>query len=142
MAVRKAETTWNGTLKDGNGSMTVESGAIDVPFTFSTRFGAEKGTNPEELIGAAHAGCFSMFLSAVLSNDGFSPTRIHTQAAVSLGKDDTGPVIENITLTTEAEIPDISEEKFAEFVAIAKSNCPISRALASVPEITVSAKLV
>ncbi len=142
MAIRKAETTWNGTLTEGNGNMKVESGAFDVPFSFSTRFGNEKGTNPEELIGAAHAGCFSMFLSAVLTNNGFPPVRIHTVAEVHFGSDDTGPVIEKISLTTEAEVPKVSEEKFTEFVAISKQNCPISRALAAVSEIEVNAKLV
>ncbi len=142
MAIRIAETTWNGTLQKGNGNMKVGSGAFEVPFSFGTRFGDTPGTNPEELIGAAHAGCFSMFLSAVLSNNGFSPTRIHTIAEVHFGSDDTGPVIEKISLTTEAEVPEISEEKLAEFVAISKQNCPISRALAAVSELEVNAKLV
>ena len=142
MAIRKAETTWQGSLREGSGNMQVESGAFNVPFSFGTRFGDEKGTNPEEIIGAAHAGCFSMFLSAVLSDEGHPPTRIHTKAEVTFGRDDTGPVIEKIALVTEAEVPGVSEEKFADSVAISKRNCPISRALAAVPEITVEAALV
>jgi osmotically inducible protein OsmC len=142
MAIRKAETTWNGTLKDGNGNMTVGSGLFDVPFTWGTRFGDEAGTNPEELIGAAHAGCFTMFLSAKLSGANFPPTKLHTVADVHFGKDETGPMIEKIVLTTQAEVPNIDQATFDELVAVSKANCPISRALACVPEIVVDAKLV
>jgi len=142
MAIRKAETTWTGTLKEGKGNMKVGSGAFDVPFSFGTRFGDDPGTNPEELIGAAHAGCFSMFLSAQLTNAGFPPTRIHTQAAVHFGRDDVGPVIEKLVLTTEAEVPNVNQAKFDELVAVSKKNCPISRALAAVGEFEVHAKLV
>ena len=140
MSVRSATAVWNGTLKEGKGNMAVESGAFAVPFSFNTRFGDEKGTNPEELIGAAHAGCFSMFLSALLSGDGYIPTSISTTAAVTLGKDDTGPVITLIALTCKADVPGLSEEVFNEKVAISKANCPISRALAST-EMTVDATL-
>ncbi len=122
--------------------MKVGSGAFDVPFSFATRFGDQPGTNPEELIGAAHAGCFSMFLSAQLTNAGHPPARIHTRAAVHFGRDDTGPVIEKIALTTEAEVPGIDDSKFQELVAVSKENCPISRALAAVGEIVVEARLV
>lgn len=142
MAIRTATTVWTGTLKEGKGSMSVGSGAFDVPFSFGTRFAEEPGTNPEELIGAAHAGCFSMFLSAQLTNAGFPPARIHTVSKVHFGRDATGPVIEKLELITEAEVPGIEAEKFAELVAISKQNCPISRVLAAVPEMTVDAKLV
>jgi osmotically inducible protein OsmC len=141
MAIRKAETTWLGTLREGNGRMSVGSGGIDVPYSFGTRFGDEKGTNPEELIGAAHAGCFSMFLSAQVTNAGFSPERIHTVADVHFGRDETGPVIEKIVLTTNATIPGIDNEKFQELVKVSKQNCPVSRALASVPDVVVNASL-
>jgi len=100
-----------------------------------------QGTNPEELIGAAHAGCFSMFLSAVLSAD-YTPESINTVAKVHFGSDDTGPVIEKIVLTTKAKVPGVSAEEFAEKVAISKANCPISRALAAVAVIEVDAQLV
>ena len=141
MAIRKAETTWTGTLKEGKGEMAVGSGAFAVPFSFGTRFGDDPGTNPEELVGAAHAGCFSMFLSAQLSNAGFTPTRIHTVAEVHFGRDETGPVIEKIALTTDAEVPEVDQAKFDELVAVSKQNCPISRALDSVAQIEVRATL-
>ncbi|MCS7055013.1 MAG: OsmC family protein [Thermoflexales bacterium] len=141
MAVSKAEATWHGTLKEGTGEMSVDSGLIkQVPFTFASRFeGDVKGTNPEELIGAAHAGCFSMFLSAQLTNAGFRPTRIHTTATVHL---EAGPTITKIELETEAEVAGLDEQTFMEKVEISKKNCPVSKALAAVPEITVKARLV
>jgi len=142
MAIRKAEASWNGTLKEGSGNMKAGSGAFDVPFTFSTRFEEEPGTNPEELIGAALAGCFSMFLSAQLTDAGFPPTHIHTGSDVHLGSDEVGPVIEKLTLTTEADVPGVDQAKFDELVAVSKRNCPISRALAAVKELEVHASLV
>ena len=141
MSIRNAETTWNGTLKDGSGNMKVGSGAFDVPFTWGTRFGDDPGTNPEELIGAAQAGCFTMFLSAQLTNAGFQPETLHTVADVHFGRDDQGPMIEKIVLTTKASVPGVGQEKFDELVAVSKKNCPISRALASVPEFEVNATL-
>lgn len=142
MSIRNAETTWVGSLKDGNGNMKVQSGAFDVPFTWGTRFGDVPGTNPEELIGAAHAGCFTMFLSARLTAAGFVPEKLHTVAHVHFGRDETGPVIEKIELVTDASVPGISQEAFDTEVAVAKKNCPISRALAAVSEITVTTTLV
>jgi osmotically inducible protein OsmC len=139
MAVRTSEATWLGTLKEGNGSMKVGPGHYEGPFTYASRFETGAGTNPEELIGAAHAGCFSMFLSALLSNNGYKPTRIHTTATVHLGA---GPTINKIELDTEAEVPEIDAAKFADFANQAKANCPVSKALASVDEITLNAKLV
>lgn len=111
MAVRSAQATWNGTLRAGNGTMRVGSGFFEGPYTFASRFEEEKGTNPEELIGAAHAGCYSMFLSALLTNAGFTPTRIQTTATVHLGA---GPTITKIELKTEAEVPGLDEATFAE----------------------------
>jgi osmotically inducible protein OsmC len=142
MAIRKAEALWNGTLKEGSGNMKVSSGLFDVPFSFSTRFEEEPGTNPEELIGAALAGCFSMFLSAQLTEAGFPPTRIHTRSDVHLGRDDVGPLIEKLVLITEADVPGVDQAKFDELVAVSKKNCPISRALAAVKELEVRASLV
>ena len=141
MSIRKAETTWVGSLKDGNGNMKVQSGAFDIPYTWGTRFGDVPGTNPEELIGAAHAGCFTMFLSARLTAAGFVPEKLHTVAHVHFGRDETGPVIQKIELVTDAEVPGISREAFDAEVAVAKKNCPISRALAAVSEITVTTTL-
>ena len=137
MAVRSAEATWNGTLRAGNGTMRVSSGFFEGPYTFASRFEEEKGTNPEELIGAAHAGCYSMFLSALLSNAGFTPTSIHTTAKVHLGA---GPTITKIELNTEAEVPGLDEATFAEKAAAAKAGCPVSKALASV-DIELTARL-
>jgi osmotically inducible protein OsmC len=141
MAIRTATTVWNGTLKEGSGNMAVGSGAFDVPFSFGTRFGDDPGTNPEELIGAAHAGCFSMFLSATLTGKDFPPNSISTEARVHFGRDETGPLIEKIELTTQADVPGISEADFQEYVEVSKQNCPISRALGAVPEFTVQAEL-
>lgn len=139
MAVRKSEAVWEGTLKEGSGRMSVASGIYEGPYTYSSRFEEAKGSNPEELIGAAHAGCYSMFLSALLGTDGYKPTRIATTATVHLGA---GPTINKIELVTRAEVPDISPEAFADYAAKAKVGCPVSKALAAVPEITLDAQLV
>ncbi len=139
MAVKSAEAQWKGTLKGGSGTMSLGSGMFEGPFTYASRFETGKGTNPEELIGAAHAGCYSMFLSALLSGEGYEPTQIHTTAKVTLGE---GPAITKIVLTTEAEVPNLSEEDFADFAQKAKEGCPVSKALASVNEVTLDASLV
>jgi osmotically inducible protein OsmC len=138
MSVRTSSAEWNGTLKKGAGTMKLGSGAYEGPFTFASRFESGRGTNPEELVGAAHAGCFSMFLAALLSDAGFTPTRIRTTAAVHLGE---GPTINLIELDTEAEVPNLTEAAFREHAEAAKKNCPVSKALAG-PEIKLNAKLV
>lgn len=139
MAVSKAQAKWTGTLKEGSGSMKGASGHFDAPFTFVSRFeGAATGTNPEELIGAAHAGCFSMFLAAQLTTAGHPPSSVETTATVHLGA---GPAVTKIELETVAVVPGVSQELFAEKVDFSKKNCPISKALASVPEITFVATL-
>ncbi len=138
MAVRKAEAVWEGSLKEGAGVMKLGSGSYDGPFTYASRFESGQGTNPEELIGAAHAGCFSMFLSALLSKDGFVPDRIDTTATVHL---EAGPTIALIELNTKAAVPGIDQAKLEEYAAAAKANCPVSKALASV-EIKLNATLV
>jgi lipoyl-dependent peroxiredoxin len=139
MAVRNAEAEWKGTLKEGAGTMKLGSGAYEGPFSYASRFEEGPGTNPEELVGAAHAGCFSMFLSALLSNDGFKPTSIHTTAKVHLGA---GPAITLIELNTEAQVPGLDDKTFQEKAAAAKAGCPISKALAGVGEIKLTATLV
>jgi len=139
MAVRTSEATWLGTLKEGSGTMKVGPGHYEGPFTYASRFESGKGTNPEELIGAAHAGCYSMFLSALLTNNGFKPVRIHTTATVHLGA---GPTINKIELNSEAEVPAIDAAKFAELADQAKAGCPVSKALAAVGEIVLNARLV
>jgi osmotically inducible protein OsmC len=139
MATAKATATWNGTLKEGSGTMKGANGFFDAPFSFLSRFeGGTKGTNPEELIGAAHAGCFSMFLAAQLTNAGHPPTSIETTATVHLGA---GPTVTKIELETQAKVPGVSQALFDEKLAFTKANCPISKALAAVPEFTVNAKL-
>ncbi len=137
MAVRSAEAVWNGTLREGNGTMKVGSGFFEGPFTFASRFEEGKGTNPEELIGAAHAGCYSMFLSALLTRAGFTPVRIQTTASVHLGA---GPAITKIELKTDVEAPGLDAETFQAKASEAKAGCPISKALASV-EIELTARL-
>ncbi len=139
MAVRTSEATWQGTLKEGSGTMKLGSGLCEGPFTFASRFEEGKGTNPEELIGAAHAGCFSMYLSALLSEAGAPPRRVHTTASVHL---EAGPTIRKIALNCEAEVPGLDEAKFQELAARAKQECPVSKALAAVEEIILTAKLV
>ena len=138
MGVKTSEATWNGTLKEGSGSMRLGSQAGDLPFTFASRFADEQKTNPEELIGAAHAGCFSMFLSAQLGGAGFPPTSIHTTARVHLTD---GPTISLIELSCEAKVPGIDQAKFDELVDVSKKGCPVSKALAAVPEIKFVATL-
>lgn len=138
MAVKNAEATWNGNLREGKGRMKLGSGAWEGPFSFNTRFGEEVGANPEELIGAALAGCFSMFLSAQLTKAGFTADSIHTTAKVHLTD---GPTVSLIELNCEAKAPGVSADKFAELVDVSKKGCPISKALAAVPEMKVVAKL-
>lgn len=137
MATRISSAEWKGTLKEGAGTMKLASGAYEGPFTFASRFESGKGTNPEELIGAAHAGCFSMFLSALLAGEGYTPTSIRTTATVHLTD---GPTISLIELNCEAVVPGLSNELFQEKAAAAKQNCPVSKALAG-PEIKMTAKL-
>ena len=139
MAVRQSSATWRGTLKEGDGTMKVGPGHYEGPFTYASRFEEGKGTNPEELIGAAHAGCFSMFLSALLTNKGYTPEEINTTATVHLGA---GPTINKIELNTTAKVPGVSEEEFQQLAKDAKAGCPVSKALASVDEIDLVAKLV
>lgn len=139
MTISKAHAKWNGTLKEGNGTMKGDNGSFDAPFTFASRFeGEKKGTTPEELIGAAQAGCFSMFLAAQLTKAGKPPTSIETTATVHLGE---GPAVTKIELETLAIVPGVDQALFDEKVEFSKTNCPISKALASVQTLTVNAKL-
>jgi osmotically inducible protein OsmC len=142
MAIRHANARWEGSLQEGNGRTSGQSGAFDVPFSFKTRFGEEPGTNPEELIGAAHAGCYSMALSADLGRAGFTPDYVNTTAKVHFGRVDEKPTIYKIELVVEASVPGIEEGQFQEIAAGTKNNCPVSRALGAVSEITVDATLV
>ena len=140
MPTRQAETTWQGG-KDGSGDFTTESGEIEGTFRFPTRFEDEPGTNPEEVIGVAHSGCFNMQLTALLEEEGFTPNTLHTTADVSLRPAKGGGFeIPEINLTLEADIPDIDEATFEEIAQNAKETCPVSKALAG-PEISLDATL-
>ena len=129
MAVRESSAIWKGNLTEGNGSMRLGSGAFEGAFSRASRFEDGPGTNPEELIGAAHAGCFSMYLSLILSKAGHIPTRIDTTAKVHLGE---GPKITLIELFTIGEVPGIDEKTFVDFAEQARKGCPVSQALAAV----------
>ena len=141
MATSTAEAVWEGGLKDGKGTMKLGSGAFNGAYSFRTRFEGTPGTNPEELIGAAHAGCFSMALSAGLGKSGFTPTRIKTSAKVHLEKVGEGFKITRIELSSEAAVPNIDEQTFKEHAEGAKKGCPVSQALAGA-QIELDARLV
>jgi lipoyl-dependent peroxiredoxin len=138
MAIRTSTAEWKGTLREGSGTMKVGRAGYEGPFTFASRFESGPGTNPEELLGAAHAGCFSMFLSALLTKAGFKPMRIATTAAVHLGD---GPTINLIELDTHAEVPNLTEPDLQKYAEEAKKGCPVSKALAG-PEIRMRTHLV
>jgi osmotically inducible protein OsmC len=140
MAIRSSEAEWKGTLREGEGRVRLGSGAFEGKYSFPSRFEDGKGTNPEELIGAAHAGCFSMALAAGLSKAGFTPGRIHTTARVHLEKVGDAFEITTIELNTEAEVPGIDENTFRQQAEAAKAGCPVSKALAGT-RITLEAKL-
>ncbi len=141
MPVRKADAVWEGNLKEGKGRMKLGSGAFDGAYSFSSRFEEGTGTNPEELIGAALAGCFSMALANGLAQSGHDPRRIQTNASVKIEKLEEGFKITSITLDTEAEVPGIEEQVFMEKAALTKKACPVSKALTGT-EIKLQAKLV
>jgi lipoyl-dependent peroxiredoxin len=141
MPVRKANAVWEGNLKEGNGQFNTGSGAFQGKYSFGTRFEETPGTNPEELIGAAHASCFSMALAAGLGKSGHNPQSIRTSANVSLEKVGEGFKITRIKLSTEGKVPGIDEKTFREHAEKAKSGCPVSQALAAT-QIELEAKLV
>jgi lipoyl-dependent peroxiredoxin len=132
MPVRTASAKWNGSLTEGDGTMALGSGAYEGPFSFRSRFQDGDGTNPEELIGAAHAGCFSMALSAVLGEGGHTPDSIETSAKVTFDTGEGGPKITRIDLTTRGRVPGLDEAGFKEAAETAKANCPVSQALTGV----------
>jgi lipoyl-dependent peroxiredoxin len=137
---RTATAVWNGALKDGKGAISTPSGALaDTPYSFVTRFENQKGTNPEELIAAAHAGCFSMALSAQLGTMNFTPQSLRTNATVTLEKLEAGWTISKIHLDVAARVPGISASAFDSAAASAKANCPVSRLFKA--EITMDARL-
>jgi len=132
MPTRTANAIWEGDLRKGKGRMSFGSGAFEGPYSFSSRFEEGTGTNPEELIAAAHAGCFTMAFSNVLAQAGFTPTKVETSSALIFEKTDAGFTITTINLTTNAIVPGIDEAAFQEYAATAKATCPVSRALPTV----------
>ena len=132
MPKRNANASWSGDLQNGNGKMAFGSGAYEGSYSFKSRFEDGAGTNPEELIGAAHAGCYSMALSNELAEAGFTPESVDTNAEVSLEIVDGDPAITTIVLNVKANVPDIDEDTFLEYAEGAKKNCPVSKALAGV----------
>jgi len=137
---RTASAIWQGDLKHGHGALATHSGVLkDTPYSFATRFEGSPGTNPEELIAAAHAGCFTMALSAALSQSGFAPKRLATQASVSLEQLSGQWTISSVHLEVEAWVPGISAEQFQKIAADAKAGCPVSRLLRA--EVSMHAKL-
>jgi osmotically inducible protein OsmC len=139
--IRKAKALWHGTGRDGSGSLSSDSGVLSAtPYSFKTRFENEKGTNPEELIAAAHAGCFTMALAFQLQGAGLTPTELSTEAAVSIDRDGQGFKITRSALTLRAKVPNLSEADFQRMALDAEKNCPVSRVLNA--EITLDAKLI
>ena len=139
--IRKAKAVWRGTGRAGGGNLSTDSGVLtETPYSFKTRFENEKGTNPEELIAAAHAGCFTMALAFGLQTADFDPTELSTEAAVTLEPEGKGFKISRSALTLRAKVPNLEEAKFAEFAKDAEKNCPVSKAPRV--EITLDAKLV
>jgi osmotically inducible protein OsmC len=138
--IRKAKAVWRGTGREGDGDLTSDSGVLaETPYSFKTRFENGKGTNPEELIAAAHAGCFTMALAFQLQGAGYTPTELNTEAAVSLDPDGPGFKITKSALTLMAEVPGLDQETFAKLAGEAEKNCPVSRVLNA--EITLNATL-
>jgi|SRR5262245_22640863 len=139
--IRKAKAIWRGTGRDGTGNLSTDSSVLaNTPYSFKTRFEAEKGTNPEELIAAAHAGCFTMALAFGLQGAGFTATELNTEAAVTLEPEGKGFRISHSALTLRAKVPNLDATKFASLAKEAEKNCPVSKVLNA--EITLDAKLI
>jgi len=141
MPTRHAHAIWEGTLVEGKGTMELGSGAFSGKYSYLSRFKDGPGTNPEELLGAAHAGCYSMFLGKLLGDAGLPAKKLKTKAAVTVEVSDAGVFITKIALQLEADVPGIDNEKFMKLANQAKAECPISKAVASVESITLEAKL-
>ncbi|HUB98272.1 MAG TPA: OsmC family protein [Solirubrobacterales bacterium] len=142
MATRNGSAVWKGNLKEGGGEVTVGDGVFSGSYSFKSRFEEGEGTNPEELIAAAHAACYSMAFSNILSEAGHVPDSVSTTARVQLRPLDGKPTIASIELDVEGSVPGIDDAAFTEHAEAAKAGCPVSRALAGVPEITLNARLV
>jgi lipoyl-dependent peroxiredoxin len=141
MPTRTANARWNGSLQEGEGTMRMASGAYEGPYSFQSRFEEGDGTNPEELIAAAHAGCFSMALSGNLGRAGFDPKRVDTDAKVTIERDGDGFTITKIRLETVASVDGIEDGQFQEVAETTKETCPVSRALGAVETVELEARL-
>ena len=144
MAARNGSAEWRGDLNSGSGTVTVGNGVFEGTYSFESRFGEGEsaGTNPEQLIAAAHAACFTMALSNILSGVGHTPESVRTSAHVQLRNIDGAPTLTRVDLETEGRVPEIDEQQFQSYAEQAKRDCPVSRALAGIPEMELSAKLV
>jgi len=141
MTARNGSAEWHGDVQHGSGTVSVGDGVFEGPYSYDSRFGEGRGTNPEQLIAAAHAGCFTMALSSALSAAGHAPESLKTQARVQLRNIDGAPTLARIDLETEGHVSDLEQQQFQRYAEEAKATCPVSRALAGVPEIGLSAKL-
>lgn len=142
MATRNGSAEWRGDLKGGSGTVRVGDGVFEGAYSFSSRFEDGQGTNPEELLAAAHAGCFAMALSLIIGEDGHTPESLQAQARVQLRNVEGVPTISRIALEVEGAVPGIDEDAFRSYAEMAKAGCVVSRALAGVPEIELQARLV
>jgi osmotically inducible protein OsmC len=142
MTARNGAAEWHGDVESGSGTVTVGDGVFEGPYSYQSRFAEGAGTNPEQLIAAAHAGCFTMALSSVLSGAEHVPESLRTTAKVQLRFVDGAPTLTRIDLDTEGHVPGIDQQEFQTYAEQAKANCPVSRALAGIPEIALTAKLV
>jgi osmotically inducible protein OsmC len=141
MTVRNGSADWRGDIQNGSGDVTVGDGVFKGAFSFASRFGQGDGTNPEQLIAAAHAGCFTMALSNILSGAGHAPESLHTNARVQLRNIEGAPTLTRMDLETEGRVPGIDAQEFQRYADQAKATCPVSRALAGIPEMELTAKL-
>jgi len=142
MTARNGSAVWRGDLESGSGTVTVGDGVFEGAYSFQSRFAEGEGTNPEQLIAAAHAGCFTMALSSILSAAGHAPESVRTNARVQLRNVDGAPTLTRIDLDTEGHVAGVGEQQFQRYADEAKATCPVSRALAGIPEIVLTAKLV
>ena len=142
MTARNGRAVWRGDLESGSGTVTVGDGVFEGAYSFQSRFAEGEGTNPEQLIAAAHAGCFTMALSSILSAAGHAPESVRTNARVQLRNVDGEPTLTRIDLDTEGHVAGVGEQQFQRYADQAKATCPVSRALAGIPEIVLTAKLV
>jgi lipoyl-dependent peroxiredoxin len=142
MTARNGSAEWTGDLQSGSGTVVVGDGVFNGQYSFASRFEEGSGTNPEQLIAAAHAACFSMALANILSQAGHAPSSVRTNARVQLRNVDGAPTLTRIDLDTEGRVPGIDDQQFQQYADEAKAGCPVSRALAGVPEIELQANLV